>query len=181
MEPLAQPEPTPPFDEVEFACALEAMLPALQGYVRSLLLHPDATDDVVQETSLFLWERRAQLTMEHLRATAFRTAWFKALSHRRDRQREKLVHFSEDILQRIATTSGAIAEDSEQRLHALQACIAKLTESDRELLRLKYFERQQVAEHARRQNLPPGRMQRALSRLRLVLRRCIESSLSRQP
>lgn len=177
MEPFSAPQQQPPFDEAAFARAVAEMRPALQGYVRSLLLHTDATDDVVQDTCLFLWERRDQFELEHLRATAFRTAWFKALSVRRDRQREKLVHFSDDALQRIAGAAEELAGEADPRLQALRGCLAKLPPNDLHLLRLKYIDQNSLAKHARQQNVAPNRLQKAISRLRLALRRCIEISL----
>lgn len=85
---------------------IESMRPALKSYVISLLPQSDSCDDIVQETCLFLWEKRNDFTPDsNFKAWAFKAAWFKALSHRRDLQRRNIVTFSEDILQRIAETA----------------------------------------------------------------------------
>ncbi|MGC4017007.1 MAG: sigma-70 family RNA polymerase sigma factor [Luteolibacter sp.] len=181
MEPLPSPEEPTHEDEAEFNCAMEVLIPALQGYVRSLLPDRDAVDDVVQETCLFMWEQRHRFHGEKLRPAAFRIAWFKALSYRRDRQREQLVHFSEEALQRVAGAAEELAAEADQRLHALRLCLAKLSSGDLALLRLKYLDRDSMARHARARQMSPNRMQKALSRLRLALRHCIRATLSDAP
>lgn len=181
MEALPSPDELPRFDDAEFDRAMRELIPALQGYVRALMVDPDAVDDLIQETCLFLWDRREQLGGERLRPSAFRIAWFKALSYRRDRQRERLVHFSDEGLQRIAGAAEEAAGETEQRLHALRICLAKLPPDDLALLRLKYLDRGSMAEEARKLNQSPNRLQKALSRLRLVLRHCIRATLSEIP
>jgi len=106
---------------------------------------------------------------------------FKALSHRRDMQRDKLVTFSEDILQRIAGAAEEQTGQIDRRMEALRACLAELPADDLRLLELKYVRRASLAEHARQRGWKPNRLQKALSRIRLALRHCIESRLSKHP
>lgn len=164
-------------DEVEYARALESLRIDLRGYVRSLLIDKDATDDVLQEVFVFLWERRHEFS-EKLRPSAFRVAWFKALAYRRDRQREHLVHFSEEGLRRVAGAAEDIASTSSDRLDALRQCMGELASRELELLDLKYLKRQSLAGYARRHGQSPNSAQKALSRVRLALRKCIESKLA---
>lgn len=126
----------------------------------------------------FLWEQRDQLPLERLRASAFRTAWFKSLSFRRDRKRKKLVYFSDESLLRIAEEAENQAEGVAERLDALRNCLARLSAKDLELLRVKYQSGGNLAELARQSGVSPNSLQKATSRLRLVLRQCVESSLS---
>jgi RNA polymerase sigma-70 factor (ECF subfamily) len=181
MASLPENERSEPRNDEALGERIEALRPALKGYVLSLLPRPDACEDVVQETCLVLWERRAEFDPErNFKAWAFKVAWFKALSHRRDMQRDKLVSFSEDVLQRIA---GAAEEESAQidrRMEALRTCLAGLPADDLRLLELKYINRASLAEQARQYGWKPNRLQKMLSRLRLALRHCIESQLSKR-
>ena len=158
---------------------IESLRPALTGYVLSLLPQSDACDDIVQETCIFLWEKRDDFTPDtNFKAWAFKTAWFKALSHRRDLQRRKVFTFSEDILQRIAGAAEDQASHVDHRIEALHACLDQLPAADRKLLQLKYQRRESLADHARQLGWKPNRLQKSLSRLRLALRHCVESRIS---
>ena len=115
-------------------------------------------------------------------AVAFATekvAWFKAMAWRRDRQREKTVSFSEDTLHEIATAAESLADDAGERLQALRACLSRLSPAEVRLLQLRYVEGGSLTGHAIEQQMKPNRVQKTISRLRLALRHCIETKLSR--
>lgn len=168
-----------PQDDPELAKEIAGLRTALRGYVLSILPHHGACDDVVQETCLFLWERREECSEEtNLKAWAFRVAWFKAMAWRRDRQREKTVSFSEDSLHEIAEAAESLADEAQDRLRALRGCLARLSPGEIRLLRLKYVERGSLSDHARELRRQPSRVQKTISRLRLALRHCIETKLA---
>lgn len=179
MEPVSEPDEDPPLDEVGFTRAIEALRPALRGYVLSIFPHPHLCEDIVQETMLFAWERRREFKPDtNLKAWIFKTAYFKTLAQRRDAQRDKLVTFSEDVLQKIAGAAEERASENDRRLSALQGCLSTLKPQDFALLKLKYLDRGSLTAQAREQNMAPNRLQKALSRLRLALRHCIEEKLA---
>lgn len=182
------PEPTNPensdvvLGDADLSGRIEALRPALRGYILSILPHPDAAEDVVQETCLFLWERRTDFQPgTNFKAWAFRTGYFKALTHRRELQRNKVVTLSEDLLHRIAGAAEEQADQMDDRLLAMRTCVSELRREDLRLLQLRYVERRSLSEQARSMNAPPNRLQKALSRVRLALRHCIETKLSRNP
>lgn len=167
-----------PQDEVALAREIAGLRAALRCYVLSILPHHGACDDVVQETCLFLWERREECGEEtNLKAWAFRVAWFKAMAWRRDRQRERTVNFSEDSLHEIAGAAETLAEEVQERLSALRSCLARLDPEEIRLLRLRYVEGGSLTDHALALRQKPSRVQKTISRLRLVLRHCIEMKL----
>lgn len=173
-----EPGPTPP-DEDALARGIESLRPGLRAYVMSILPHCEACDDVVQETSLFLWDRRAEYDpATNLKAWAFKVAWFKAMAWRRDRQREKVVYFSDDTLHEIADAAAAVAQGADERLLALRSCLARLSAEEIQLLQFKYVEGGSLTGRARQLLQKPARIQKTISRLRLALRHCIESNLS---
>lgn len=179
MQGEGQPLPAEHTDEAAIEARIAELRPALKGYVLSLLPQSDACDDVVQETCLFLWKKRDEFPeIRDFKAWAFKTAWFKALSARRDLQRRKFVTLSDDILQRIAGGAEEQVAETDQRLEDLRQCLATLPEKDLELLRLKYSRGLSLAEHARQLGWQPNRLQKAISRLRLALRHCIETRIS---
>src|SRR6478609_9037419 len=149
------PAPLIPFDDSqplpaeEFDALLIAVLPRLRGYVAALVGGWNAVDDIVQEVSIVLIQKRETFEPNsNFAAWAFRVDYFKATTWRRDRQREGRVMFSETFFQSAA----AIAEEHfAERPHvdeALAHCLDKLPPQDRELIRLKYGERVSLTSQA---------------------------------
>ncbi|MCB1133389.1 MAG: hypothetical protein KDN05_19875, partial [Verrucomicrobiae bacterium] len=131
MIPFPSPEEDSSLDSAEISAQIEAIRPALRGYILSILPHPDAVEDVVQETCLFLWERRADFQAgTNFKAWAFKTGYFKALAHRRALQRNKIITFSEDVLHRIAGAAEQQAGHADARLSALSHCLRELGPAD---------------------------------------------------
>ena len=65
------------------------------------------------------------------------------------------------------------------RMIALERCLRELPPQDLRLLQLKYVQRHSISDQAHALGVPPNRLHKTLSRLRLTLRHCIESRLSR--
>lgn len=175
-----QPENAPlPRESGILDSQLEDLRPALMSYVLSLVPDRTACDDIVQETFLFLWNRREQFEPgTNFKAWAFKAAWFKILTHRREMQRRKIVCFSEDMLDRISKAAEELADDVDQRLAALRDCVSQLPAGNQRLLQLKYLDQRSLTEHARNLGVKPNQIQKTLSRVRMALRHCVETRLS---
>lgn len=160
---------------------IASVRPGLLAYVMSLLPQArEEAEDVVQTTCTILWEKRGDFRVgTDFRAWAYRTAYFQVLALRRTLGRSKVAVFSDETLQRLAGAAEAAAERADQRIEALRECVKALPANDRQLVSLKYATTVPLAEHARRMSVPPDRLQKSLSRLRLVLKRCIERRLNR--
>ena len=170
----------PAFDEAWFGTQMEVLRPLLRGYILSIFPHRDCCEDITQETMLYAWEQRAGFEQgTNFKAWVFKLAYFRTLARRRDLQRDKVGTFSEEFLQRVAGAAEEFFETGEARLEALQECLGGVKEDDLRLLRWKYLEGASLAERARSENIDPNRFQKAISRLRLSLRHCIEARLSR--
>lgn len=135
----------------EFDRLVADQRPALLAYVTTLLPHPGAAEDVVQQTLVFLWERRDTFQAgTSFRAWSFKSAYFKALSCRRDLQRERVTTFSDDLLQRLADAAERESGNVSRKRGALDHCLQKLPGHHQQLLHLKYVENCSLTEHAHR-------------------------------
>lgn len=182
MKPAQQNQPQDSRHEAEIAIGIASLRLPLRGYLHTLIPDQTACDDLVQETLLFLWERRESADESTpLKAWAFKVAWFKAMAWNRDHRRDKLVYFSDDMLQQIAPVAESLSATAEPRLDALRHCLAALPKEDLDLLRFKYVDRGSLTQHADVQGWKPNRVQKTLSRLRLALRHCIQSRLHSEP
>ena len=158
------------FDEL-----LAAAQPRLRGYVASILGGWSDVDDLVQETNIVLLMKRDSFTLgTNFIAWAFRVAYFKSTTWRRDRLREGRAMFNETAFQQIAAMAQEHFETSGDIHDALENCVKLLPEPDRKLVHLKYVERKSLMDHAATMGRNAAAIRKQLSRIRLVLRNCID-------
>ncbi len=150
-------------------------------YVGSLLGGLDGVDDLVQETNLFLWERRGDFRPgSNFRAWAMRVAWFKVMAERRDRARSGQVVFSERIFEMLAAAAEERMPDSDRRLVALRHCLERTRPQDRRLLDWKYGKGASLTDLAAATGCAATAIHKTISRLRLALRHCVEKRLKNE-
>lgn len=164
----------------EISERFKALMPALESYAFSILADYHAACDVVQETLFLVWQKRPDLIGEDLRAYCFRTVWFKCLAQQRDHGREPVVYFSHKAMQRISHAAEDVAEQHEQRMHALETCLKSLEPKELDLLKLRYESQHTLKAIAGKSERKASRLRKSLSRLRLRLRHCIETTLASQ-
>jgi RNA polymerase sigma-70 factor (ECF subfamily) len=110
----------------------------LYAYVLSLLGDPDQANDVLQEANLVLWRNAGEFQMgSNFRAWAFRIAHFQVMAHRQRQFRDRLV-FDDEMLAVLDPAAKAVDETYEERQERLTACLDKLPETQRVLLRQRY-------------------------------------------
>ena len=165
----------------EIAAEIRGFQAGLKEYVAGLLGGADGVDDLVQETNLFLWERREEFVSgSNFRAWAMRVAWFKVMAERRDRSREGRVVFSEPMLEMLAERAAerlSSLGESDRRLDALRRCLDRTRPQERRILEWKYSRRASLTELAEANGCAPNAMHKVISRLRLALRHCVEKQL----
>lgn len=165
-----------------FDAALVDVRPRLRAYVASLLGGWNAVDDIVQDVCVVLIQKRESFEFgTNFTAWAFRVAYFKATTCRRDMLREGKVMFSEIFFQSVA----AMAEDhftERPPIHdALSSCLEQLPTRDRELIHLKYADGVSLTRHAAASGLTAGALHKTISRIRMTLRLCIRRKLDAEP
>ncbi|NWK57432.1 sigma-70 family RNA polymerase sigma factor [Verrucomicrobiaceae bacterium N1E253] len=162
----------------EFELAIKGIQRGLCGYIASITSHSSDRDDILQETNLFLWQRKNEFKSgTNFKAWAFKVAYFKAMGSRRDKVRRGEEVFSEDITQRIATGAESYFDNSPDKFPALENCLKKLKPEEYQLLQEKYFKGNTITDFSRRNKQSAGTLLKKLSRIRLRLRACIEQQL----
>lgn len=160
-------------------------LTAAQGRIRAFIvsLMPGSPDvaDVLQETNLTLWKSRERFTPgTNFIAWAFTIARLEVL-HQRDRAKRlgRLV-LSEKLMDVLAEEIPD-HHQHEKYLTALESCMAKLSDTQREIIEARYQPKLSLEIHARLTGRNPGALRAALLRIRSVLRHCIENSIQTKP
>ena len=171
--------PTPPYEE--FVRLFVAHEGQVRGFVRSLLPSWTDVDEVMQETSLVAWRKFARFE----RGTSF-MAWaatiarFEALDHLRRRGRDRLV-FSDAVVELLAAETLAETDALEHERSALERCLAKLEDAQRELLLLSYQPGARFHEVAARAGKSVQGHYKTVQRLRARLLDCIRDQLKQEP
>ncbi|MGC4013388.1 MAG: sigma-70 family RNA polymerase sigma factor [Luteolibacter sp.] len=172
--PFPAPGEPPRLTEQEFDQLLAEAQPRLRGYVASLLGGWSDVEDLVQETNLVLIQKQGMFEAgTSFISWAFRVAYFKATNWRRDRQREGRVVFSDHSFQMLAAHAEERFTDRGATGDALAECLKHLAPEERELVEVKYVQRQSLVDYARTLGCSAQSLHKRISRIRLALRDCI--------
>lgn len=145
----------------------------LRGFVHGLVPRRHLADDIVQETFLIACQRAD--TYEpgtNFRAWIFTIARFRALKViTRESNHARLLN--SEIIELLADE--ALPDHQlQERVTALENCVAKLSPTSRRAVSLRYTENLGPTEIARQLGWSINALNVALSRTRNALRRCVE-------
>jgi len=177
MNPLADPQS----DERQ-ARFLRLFLPeqgSVRAFIRATVWDRARCDDLFQEVALALWRELDRYDPERpfgpwARGVAAKTV----LKSFRDAKRAP-VALSPEAIQALEVafeqlSRGEVKPSPSTREEALRACLDQLPERSRALVKLRYTDSLKAAEIATRLTSSPDAIQKALSRLRDALQKCVE-------
>ena len=146
-------------------------------YIRSLVPHRADAEEVLQEVTLFIWRHADEYRPgTDFAAWAYKIAYYQVLTHRKRQARQKL-QFSDALVEQLAETAAAAAEMTDRRQEALERCLQKLGEQDRELVRLRYEAGATAQDVAEQLGRSVKTVYRTLNRIHLGLLECIQRTL----
>jgi RNA polymerase sigma-70 factor (ECF subfamily) len=168
---------TAPETHLRFTRLFVAAQPSLYGYLMSLVHDRQATDELIQELAERLWHKFP----EYEEGRPF-VAWgigfarYLAMEWRR-RQRRLPLPLDQATLDALANVAEPAAMDNDRRLEALRECLRKLTDRQREVLRLRYEESTPVATIAESSHRTPMAVYKAIKQAHLSLFACVTKTL----
>lgn len=142
---------------------------ALTIYVHMLVPQAADAQDVLQEMRLAMWRdfERFELGSNFL-AWGRKVAYHRVLAHRKKKAVEgRRYVVSEALLEMVAAAEAPASDDR------LVGCMARLSEEHRRLLRLRYWRELSIEQVAAEVGGTIDGAYRALSRVRVQLRRCM--------
>jgi RNA polymerase sigma-70 factor (ECF subfamily) len=151
----------------------------IYAYVLTLLGNNADAEDVLQETSMTLWDKFSEFDQVdgNFIAWSFKIAYFTAQNHRRKQCRSR-VHFSDSLVESISNRSTKIVSVLDQRRELLAVCIEKLSDGERRLLQLRYEVGASVESAAADSGKSVQAIYKALSRLRTALFECVNRGMA---
>jgi RNA polymerase sigma-70 factor (ECF subfamily) len=147
--------------------------------IYAMVHNMDDTEEVFQQACLTMWEKfdtfqpdtdfaKWGCSIAHLKAISFL-----------QRRRSGRVAFSDELIDELAkSVPRSIEADEDRRLVALRACMGRLSDSDRQLLQLRYSGTEKVADIARRFGRLPHSISNSLARIRMWLLECMQRTVA---
>jgi RNA polymerase sigma-70 factor (ECF subfamily) len=154
----------------------------LYGYIFALVGNAEDADDLFQQTILVLWRKFADFERgSDFSRWAWTTAKFEVRNFQRVSRRSHVI-FSDRLVDQLMSEAGVEEDTSDdpEREHALQHCVEKLPEADRELLDLCYKDRNKIKDIATRLGRSSQSVCNSLGRIRTTLFNCIQRVLNRE-
>ena len=150
----------------------------IHGYIVALLAGHQDADDLLQETAAVLWRRFGEFERgSNFFAWACKTARLIVLGHRRRKGREAAI-LNEAAFEKLASFAAHESSWLVAQTAALEECLGRLRDSDRQLLDRCYTAgitaRQVAAELGRAETS----VYKSLGRIRRALSECIRRSLA---
>jgi len=153
----------------------------LMAYVRAIVRDPELTEDTFNDVCVEIvrcWDRfdKSKPFGPWARGVARRVA----LANLRKR-RNPSVLVDSDVLEAVATELDAYAEQAEaqSRKQALAHCLEKLTDVNRQLVRMRYWKDLPMREIASDLNRSVDGLYVAFSRIHKALRECVRKRLEK--
>ena len=173
-----QPKETSRETYTRFVELMTAHQRKLHGYIATMLMGDPAAADVLQETNLHLWARIDDYDFDRpFLPWAFGFARQNVLVFRRNHCRSRLL-FGEEVLSLIDNACMELADNADDRLLALDACLKKLNAEQAALIQSRYVARTPVKLMAERMGETVQNISSRLHRIRKALAKCIEATIA---
>jgi RNA polymerase sigma-70 factor (ECF subfamily) len=146
-------------------------------YLRGLLGSRELAEEALQEANIVIWKKRSDYRSgTNFVAWACQIAFFEACKARQQRRRSVPV-FSDVFIRGAAPELLAVAQASDSLETAVQDCVSKLGEPDRELIKQRYGDGVSIQDLADRVGCSTHSVYRSLRRIHRSLFDCINVKL----
>ena len=176
------PEPSIPSSTAVFADLLRQNQSQLFGYIHSLVRDLHDADDLFQQVTLILWKKFDDFDpARSFLAWSCGIARLEVCNFLRVRGRSKLYFSDQHILLLIAAHNEMSHDESEARGRALEKCIGKLRDADRQLVLDCYADSSDINRVAEQMGRSSQSIHNSLRRIRRALFECVRRTLNQQP
>ena len=162
----------------EFIRLLTGHQAALLGFIYSLVPNWSDAEDLLQQTSVVLWEKFDEFRPgTEFGRWACTVARFKVLNFLKAQGRDRHF-FSPEIVEQLAAQGEESVTELEAERKALSYCLEKVPAKERQMLMGYYSDRVTVKDLADKREVTAFAIYKAMSRLREALLDCIERRLA---
>jgi RNA polymerase sigma-70 factor (ECF subfamily) len=148
-----------------------------RAYILSLLCRWADTQDVLQETNMILWERRANAPEPRgFLPWAAKITYYQVSTYRKRHQRSRLF-FSEELICALAAVDSESPASGVVRVEAFEQCMRQLPPECAELLAQRHYAQRSIEEFAAEVGRTSQVVSQSLYRIRKRLLECIQTRL----
>jgi RNA polymerase sigma-70 factor (ECF subfamily) len=153
----------------------------LFAYLYAHVLNMADAEDLYQQVAMVLWEKFYQFVPgTDFGSWGIRVAELTIKNFLRGKRRSKIL-FSDEVMQRIVDRQTQISQvAAAARTEALQSCLKRLPQRDRQLVERCYGGDFKIKEIAADEGRSAGAVYTALCRIRQALLACIERTIARE-
>lgn len=168
--------------DASFVSALTRLQSRLRGYCQAALGHGDEAAEALQRTNITLWKKSEDWDpKQDFSRWAISIARFEVLGVVRDRQRtHQRFIFDPDVAEQMVDEASELVTPSSDRQEALEFCLAKVSQKNRDLLTAYFVRGETFQEIATTTGRGLSALKVAMMRLRGSLRSCIESQIGKE-
>ncbi len=173
-------EPTSELVDLEerFLKLLIANERRIYSFIIALLPVWSDADDVLQNTTVVIWKKRHKIPRESdFLPWALGIARYEVLNFRKKQRRDRVI-YSDATIEMLADQMAQLVVRVDSRREALESCIAKLSQRDRDLIRMRYQSGMTTQDVAERVGRSVQAVYKALNRIHGQLLSCIRQNLS---
>lgn len=150
----------------------------IYGFILRLIPNRTIADDLMQETTLIMWEKFDQFEPgTNFPAWGIQIARLKILQYR-SAAKKSPVHFSQEVFNSLAGPEQTQEDQEKEKIKALETCLRKLSKRDHKLIQLRYSEKQKIKKIALNLGWPSGKTYKLMAKIHYLLKECIERHLS---
>ncbi len=150
----------------------------IYGYILRLIPNRAVADDLMQETTLVMWEKFHQFEKgTNFPAWGIQIARFKVLQYRAATKNSP-IRFNQDVFNSLASPIESDHYQENQKVQALENCLRKLSKRDHKLIQLRYAEKQKIKNIAINLGWSSGMTYKLMAKIHYILKECIEKRLS---
>lgn len=150
----------------------------IYAFILSLVPNCADSEDILQETTLIMWRKFTDFKPgTSFSSWGFKIAYFNILNFR-TKNRNSRVMYNDDVFRQFLEVSSRSMKAYDENTDALNACIQKLGERDKQMIKLRYEDAVSVMGIAGMANVSVSRIYRSLARITRMLARCISKSLA---
>ncbi len=164
----------------EFLGLLREHEEAIRIYLIAMVGNVRDAEELLQDTRLVMWKNFDQYECgTNFKAWGRKVAYHQTLAHRTERKRQQRRHeLSLRFYESLSEATEMVADQRSEEFSHLRKCVSRLSDSHKEILRLRYDQEEEIGTIASSLRKTEGAIYRSLSRIRAQLKSCIERSIA---
>jgi RNA polymerase sigma-70 factor (ECF subfamily) len=162
----------------QFVRLLLANEKRIYAFILTLVANRSDADDLMQETATIMWQKyRQALPVSGFAAWGIGIAHYKILEFRK-KQYKLRVQFDSELFEHLVGGAMAVTDKVDDRLEALENCLAKLTERDCRLVKMRHESGVTTKSVAERIGISTASAYKAIARIHNALLICVYRTLN---